>query len=347
MRLLTRRQLITGAAALSLSSGVLALPAAALTINPRSSWGSNHPPKGPLSGEDVRFLLVHHSASHNGYTSAGTPGILRGWFNYHTGPDKGWNDIAYNFIIDSEGVIWEGRQGSIAGAVAGDATGGNQGFSQLVCVIGDFNTGKPTGAALGSLRAMLAWLGDHHAVATSAGSEVTFVSRGSNRWPAGTAVTTPTIAGHRDMSKTSCPGDNLYSYVAGGLMADIDAIRGGGSSAPTTTPSSSTTVAPTTTTTAAETTTTVPTTTTEHPTTTSSVVSVTTTVASTISTPLVSTTAIGPETTGSLATPPTTTALAVEEIETVSGIPVVLTGSAVLVVAGTGLVLWRQRRLNG
>jgi hypothetical protein len=105
MGLLTRRQLITAAAGLSLSSGAVALPAAALTINPRSAWGSSHPPKGPLSVEEVKFLLVHHSASDNGYTSADTPGILRGWFNYHTGQDKGWNDIAYNFIIDSGGVM--------------------------------------------------------------------------------------------------------------------------------------------------------------------------------------------------------------------------------------------------
>ena len=230
MGLVTRRQLLTAAtAAFTFSSGALALPASGLTINPRSAWGSNHPPKGPLASEDVKFLIVHHSASHNGYTSSDTPNILRGWFNFHTGPDKGWNDIAYNFIIDSEGVMWEGRQGSLAGAVAGDATGGNQGYTQLVCLIGDFNTGLPTTAALNSLGGMLAWLADKHGVATSPGSEILFTSKGSNRWPAGTGVTTATIAGHRDMSKTSCPGNNLYSYVVSGLMADVEAVRGGGS----------------------------------------------------------------------------------------------------------------------
>ena len=137
----TRRQFIAVTAGLSLATNAFALPAGGLTIKPRSSWGSNHPPKGPLSSEDVKFLIVHHSASTNSHPSADTPNILRGWFNYHTGPDKGWNDIAYNFIIDSEGVMWEGRQGSLAGPVAGDATGGNQGYTQLVCLIGDFNTG--------------------------------------------------------------------------------------------------------------------------------------------------------------------------------------------------------------
>ena len=335
---LTRRQFIATTAGLSLAANAFVSPATDLTVNPRSSWDSDRPPTGPLSSEDVKFLIVHHSASHNGHTSADTPDILRGWFDYHTGPDRGWNDIAYNFIIDSEGVMWEGRQGSLAGAVAGDATGGNQGYTQLVCVIGDFNTGQPTGAALDSLRTMLAWLADRHGVSTAPGAQVTFTSRGSNRWSAGTEVATPTIGGHRDMSKTSCPGDSLYSYVVGGLTADVEAARGGGSPAPTTTSPTTTTAAPTTTTTTAPTTTETSTTTT----------TLTSTTVPTTSTSLANTTTTSPTAISSPPTTvPTTTPVAVDEIETTSGIPVVLTGSAVLVVAGTGLLLWRQRRMSG
>ena len=51
------------------------------------------------------------------------------------------------------------------------------------------------------------WLGGHSALDTSPGATTTFVSRGSQRWAAGRAVTTPTIAGHRDMTFTGCPGD--------------------------------------------------------------------------------------------------------------------------------------------
>ena len=214
---LTRRQFIATATGLAVASSVLTLPARGSTINPRSTWGSNYQPKGPLQSEDVKFLIVHHSASRNGAVGADGPAALRSWFNYHTGPDKGWNDVAYNFVIDSGGGIWEARQGSLDGPVAGDATGGNQGFTQLVCLIGDFNTAQPSPAALGSLVALLAWLADRYGVSTSPGSRVTFESRGSNRWPAGTSVTTPTITGHRSMSKTTCPGSNLNNYVVGGL----------------------------------------------------------------------------------------------------------------------------------
>jgi hypothetical protein len=180
-----------------------------------------------LPSEDVRFLLVHHSASHIGHAAAEVPGILRSFYDFHTSPEKGWHDIAYNFLIDSAGGIWEGRSGSLAGAVAGDATGGNQGYSQLVCLIGDFSEANPSPASLTSLTALLAWLADKHGIATSPGSQVSFASRESNLWPSGATVTTPTITGHRTMSKTSCPGDSLYEIVTTSLTGDVHALRSG------------------------------------------------------------------------------------------------------------------------
>ncbi len=202
-------------------------PARGLTINPRPAWAIDRPPKGPLPSEDVRFLLVHHSASQSGHTPEQAPAILRGIYDYHTSAEKGWNDIAYNFLIDSGGGIWEGRSGSIAGAVAGDATGGNQGFSQLVCLIGDFSASNPSSSALGSLIALLAWLADKHGVATAPGSQVSFTSKGSNLWPAGATVTTATITGHRAMSATSCPGSTLNQLVITSLTAEVHATRTG------------------------------------------------------------------------------------------------------------------------
>lgn len=247
---------VAGAAALAGAGLVASAPRGrALTINPRSSWAIDRPPLGPLPGEDVQFLLVHHSASQNGHTAAEVPAILRGFYDYHTSAEKGWNDIAYNFLIDGFGGIWEGREGSISGSVAGDATGGNQGYSQLVCLIGDYNEIQPAPASIASLTSLLAWMADKHGVATSPGSEVTFVSKGSNLWPEGASVTTPTINGHRAMSSTTCPGDNVFAIVAGSLMADVTAVRGEAAATaatpaptnPTTVPETATTVAPTTT----------------------------------------------------------------------------------------------------
>lgn len=234
-----------------------ALPAP--VVNPRSSWAVGRPPLGPLPTEEVRFLIVHHSGSHNGHSAEDVPGILAGFYDFHTGPSREWDDIAYNFLIDADGGIWEGRAGSIDGPVAGDAAGGNQGFTQLVCLIGNFDEAKPTDSALASLVQLTAWLADRYDVPTAPGSEVSFVSRGSNRHPAGAEVRTPTLTGHRTMSQTSCPGDRLDEYVVAGLMADVSEARVAARASTTTTTSTSTTIAePATSTTMADTTSTVP-----------------------------------------------------------------------------------------
>lgn len=336
MWLPTRRELLAAATGLVLVGR--SRPAAGLTVNPRSSWATNRPPKGPLSSEDVRFLLVHHSASRNGHTGADAPGILRSFYDFHTG-ERGWNDIAYNFLIDADGGIWEGRAGSMSGPVAGDATGGNQGFSQLVCIIGDYNAITPTQESLDSLVLVLVWLADRYGVSTAPGAEVSFVSRGSNKWAAGTSVTTPTITGHRTMSQTTCPGDNLYAYVAGGLTADVDRTRGGSASqaaAPSTTTAPTTAPPTTAALTTSTTTTTTSTTTTTTPSTTTSTAADSTTTVPTTSTALAST--IAPTTAAPLAAATTGEA----EVS-----PWLLTGAGVMVSVGAGLVIWRRRRLGG
>lgn len=348
MGLLTRRQLLAATAGLTVGGVVLPGTARALTIKPRSTWGADLPPKGPLEAEDVKFLIVHHSAGRNGHTAADVPNILRSWYNYHTGPDKGWNDIAYNFVIDSEGGIWEARQGSLDGPVAGDATGGNQGFTQLVCIIGDYNAAQPTQASLTSLVQLLAWLADRYGVSTAPGAQVTFISEGSNRWPAGTSVTTPTITGHRTMSKTTCPGDNLYAYVAGSLTADVETVRNGGSPAP---PTTATTVAPTTTSTTAPTTTTTKAPTTTAAPSTTTTLGTTTTAPSTTSAPstIPATTSPPPSTVPSTVAPtttPTSLVVAGDEPLVTPGSSPLLIGAGTLVALGSGLLIWRHNRLN-
>jgi hypothetical protein len=161
----------------------------------------------------VRFLLVHHSASSNKYTQEDVPGILRGFFGFHTGPGKGWPDVAYNFFVDRFGTIWEGRTGSLNGWVAGSATGGNQGFSQLVCLVGDYAKTAPTPPQETALVALLAALADRHKLSTDPGASASFVSKGSNKHKKGASVSTPTINGHRSMSSTSCPGDAAWSRL--------------------------------------------------------------------------------------------------------------------------------------
>jgi hypothetical protein len=195
-------------------------------IHPRSDWAGGLGVKGELQAEqDVRFLLVHHTASTNDYAQADVAGQIRGFYEYHTGPEKGWADVAYNFFVDRYGGIWEGRQGSLAGPVRGDATGGSQGFALLCSLIGDNQAQPVTDEQQAGLVKLLAWLAETYRIDTSPGATVSFESRGSNLWPAGSEVTATTIAGHRDVSQTSCPGDLAYSLLATDLPTRVTELR--------------------------------------------------------------------------------------------------------------------------
>lgn len=202
-----------------------------------------------MGPEEVRFLLVHHTATNTSHSADDVPDILRGIYEFHTGPDKGWPDVCYHFFVDRTGTVWEGRAGSIAGPVMADATGGNQGYAQLVCLIGDFTNELPSSEALHALARVLAWLGERYAIDTAPGSTVTFVSRGSNRWPVGQTVTTTTISGHRDMSATGCPGDTFYPLLIDEFPARVTALRESATTTTTSppTPADQTTLPPATT----------------------------------------------------------------------------------------------------
>jgi N-acetylmuramoyl-L-alanine amidase len=196
-----------------------------LSVHPRADWGAKLPARGTLAAETPRFLLVHHTASSNSYGEAAVADQIRGFYNFHTGKEKGWSDVAYNFFVDRFGGVWEARSGSLAGPVQGDATGGNQGFSQLVCLIGDFTTQRPSVPALNALARVLASLGEKYGIDTAPGTTTSFVSRKSNRWKAGVCVETPTISGHLEMSQTSCPGDALFSIVRDELPTMVTKVR--------------------------------------------------------------------------------------------------------------------------
>ena len=197
-----------------------------LDIFPRAAWGADLLPKGPIvTPEDVRFLLVHHTASSNTPEIGGTPTTLRKTYGFQTGPAKRWPDVCYEFFVDRDGLVWEGRTGALDGPVVADATGGSQGFAQLVCLIGDFTKVLPTAAQQAGLVRTLAWLADRYAIDTTPGATASFVSRGSNRFKQGAAVTAKTISGHRDTSKTACPGNKFYPVVRDQMQTLVTAER--------------------------------------------------------------------------------------------------------------------------
>jgi hypothetical protein len=202
---------VLGRHSLRIAKPAVRLPlGGAVEIRPRDDWGADLPVRGDVVAEpDVRFLLVHHTAGSNTYRVDQVAEQIRQVYAFHTGPQKRWPDVRYNFFVDRHGGIWEGRAGSASGPVMADATGGSQGFAQLVCLLGNFDIARPTPAMLSSLELLLAWLGERNGLDPMPGATTTFTSRGSQRWPLGSTVTARIISAHREMSYTACPGRHV------------------------------------------------------------------------------------------------------------------------------------------
>lgn len=182
-------------------------------ILPRSAWGAAAvPPRGSAAYGTVQLAFVHHTEGGNGYAQRDVPAIIQAIARYHIS-SNGWNDIGYNFVVDSFGGIWEGRAGGIDRAVVGAQAGGWNSVSTGVAILGSFTQMAAPSAALDAVAALLAWKLPLHG-APVAGT-LTLVSAGGryNRYPAGQSVTFQRISGHRDGCSTDCPGDTLYGQL--------------------------------------------------------------------------------------------------------------------------------------
>jgi len=193
-------------------SVVDSIPAAGATVpfavTGRDVWGARTNPS-PSYASTVRLGVVHHSASSNAYSPADVPGILRSIQAYHM-DGRGWSDIAYNFVVDKYGGIWEGRAGGLDRPVVGAHAMGFNTSSVGVMVIGDYSTAAPTGAALESAAKVVGWKLFLHQ--TDALDRVNFTSAGSTSIAAGVVVNLPVVVGHKDVGSTGCPG-SIYSSL--------------------------------------------------------------------------------------------------------------------------------------
>jgi hypothetical protein len=201
----------------------VAARASAPAIIRRSEWGADESivRAPPWYADRLRLAIVHHTAGTNDYTAAQSAAIVRGIQRYHV-LANGWNDIGYNFLVDKYGQVFEGRGGGIAQPVGGAHAQGFNTGSTGVAVLGTYSTRDITTAARSALVKLLSWRLDvAHVDPVRA---LTFVSYGSDRFPAGTAVRLRAVSGHRDTAYTSCPGTILYGRL--GQIAQAAAARG-------------------------------------------------------------------------------------------------------------------------
>lgn len=147
-------------------------------------------------------IIVHHSGSAS--VSDDFPAVVRSYWDFHVNIN-GWDDIGYNWLIDGNGVVYEGRgsgtQGAHFSCMNAETTG--------ICMIGNFETATPSPTAISTLEQLIAW---------EACDKMIVPADSSNHITSGALLAH--ISGHRDgndlpnsCSNTVCPGENLYPLL--------------------------------------------------------------------------------------------------------------------------------------
>ena len=176
----------------------------------RSGWWGDLPPSElepdytptPI---DITHSLVHHTVTANEPENPAQ--VVRQIWDWHVN-DNGWLDIGYNFLIDHEGEIYQGRynpnleQTDVQGAHAGGANSQSVG----IALLGQFEPGaqpapgQPQALALDALVKTIGWR---------------FTQKGIDAESEGVLAGNflPVVSGHRDVSSTACPGENLYQLL--------------------------------------------------------------------------------------------------------------------------------------
>ncbi len=182
----------------------------------RAQWGADESLRGaPEYNATIKVGFVHHSASPNsywqksGWTMADAARDIRSIYAYYTG-SMGYRDIPYNFFVDQAGRIYEGRYGGVDKPVTGAHTGGFNTDTFAVAALGNMDIASPTAAMTDSIARILAYKLDLTHRDPHGSAVLTSVGGGTSRYGPGVKVVVPTIAGHRDVGATACPGRYLY-----------------------------------------------------------------------------------------------------------------------------------------
>jgi len=202
-----------GASAADARLSVQAVPGRPNVVT-RAGWGAdeNIMTWAPEYAWTTKAVTIHHTDGTNDYTCAQSAAIVRGIYQYHA-ITNGWGDIGYNVLVDKCGTIFEGRRGGLDVPLIAAHAGGFNTYTFGISMMGDFSTVAPPAVMQESVSAMAAWkLGTSYR--DPRGSTV-LVSTGSgtSKYPAGTAVTLPTIFAHRDVGNTACPGNAGFAQL--------------------------------------------------------------------------------------------------------------------------------------
>ncbi len=172
-------------------------------IIPRAGWGADERLRfdkkqqevWPPEYRPIEKVVIHHTVTAN--PDPNPTATIRAIYQYHA-VTRGWGDIGYNFLIDPDGRIYEGRHGG-AGVVGGHTYGYNYG-SMGIAMLGTYSARSITDAARTALEALIHDRAGH----LDPLGKGFFVNR-ENVW---------NISGHRSLTQTDCPGDRFYLSFA-------------------------------------------------------------------------------------------------------------------------------------
>jgi peptidoglycan hydrolase-like protein with peptidoglycan-binding domain len=184
------------------------------TIITRKQWGADESLRGPATyNTTVKAIVIHHTASSNDYTAATTAAQIRGIYAYDT-QGLGWSDIAYNFLVDKFGRIYEGRAGSITSAVRGAHAMGFNTDTMGVAALGNYETSGAPAVMVDALAKVAGWKLSQYGVNPEGTTTLTSAGGTGTKYAAGVRVSLPTVNAHQNTSYTLCPGRYLYPQMA-------------------------------------------------------------------------------------------------------------------------------------
>ncbi len=199
----------------------------------RAQWGADESMRnrGPIYSDVVKVGFVHHTVSSSTYTPEEAAAQVRNLYAWYTKGLK-YSDMAYNFLIDRFGRLYEGRYGGLDKPVVGGHTAGLNNDSFAVSAMGNFDEYNPPDAQMDAIKEsiakLMAWkLGLSKRDPGGKDTLLSNGSLGSGYWEAGQTATLNRVSGHRDAGNTACPGQYLYAHV-GEIRARAAAIFAGG-----------------------------------------------------------------------------------------------------------------------
>ncbi len=161
--------------------------------------------------EDLEYvpashLIVHHTVSSNNGSNYDWASVMRAIWHYHT-YTLGWGDIGYNYLIDINGVIYEGHMNEdydnldVVGIHASGANAGSMAVSLMGNFVADTQGITPSQQMLNSLTDVMAWKATQHNINVyDAGNDLPNINWGL-----------PYLMGHRDVyGTTECPGEQMH-----------------------------------------------------------------------------------------------------------------------------------------